>query len=530
MGLDLLFLLDVTVSMKPYRDAVVGEIGKIVTYLEAMFKYSKNNIRVGVVGYRDLHLTPRFELKPFTPITTGGEGSIKEWLGKLEFKTSTANDHPEDVHGGLEKAASDELGWSNQARTIIHIADAPGHGRRLAPPDAWWGPKGDNHPDFDADGSILTGLLRKLRVELQVQTYKFIHVVDPKRKVPDTAAMLQEFHKACGDPAWISEAEWQGDEEMALEVVAAASESIQQSVSTRGGLRLAPPERNFVLDPAEPDWDSVKDMAAVTSAHQIELLDSINTLLRLIRSDKHISIKSDEQDRARVRIAPRPFAKGKNRLAYYARFYPSGLAAGEVHEVVVKEFLAADGSSNSALSYKAQMETQTVASFLAGEFNRHVEEAGLNMPRIEYAPCKLLAVVQRERPVKLVKFYLMEPLLLGSMHKWNNNYGFQDLADPQPHMQAFSHWTHVVTDEMLMVVDLQGFRTLNQKDNIDIVLIDPAIHCVKSGFYGATNMASLGGFEAFLHSHNNPMFANLGGHDGNCEALVMDCKDFRQGC
>ena len=74
----------------------------------------------------------------------------------------------QDVHGGLEKAGSPELGWSNPARTIVHIADAPGHGTRLADPDAFWGRSGDNYPDHDADGKELTKLLHNLRVDLQV--------------------------------------------------------------------------------------------------------------------------------------------------------------------------------------------------------------------------------------------------------------------------------------------------------------------------------------------------------------------------
>ena len=52
----------------------------------------------------------------------------------------------------------------------------------------------------------------------QVQDYKFIHVCPKDGKPADTLAMLQEFRKACGDPAWITEVEWQGDTEMALEV------------------------------------------------------------------------------------------------------------------------------------------------------------------------------------------------------------------------------------------------------------------------------------------------------------------------
>lgn len=72
------------------------------------------------------------------------------------------------MHGGLEKAADPLLGWSNEYRTIIHIADAPGHGTRLYDPaDAPW--MGDLEPNYDQDGSQLAALLLKLRVDVKVR-------------------------------------------------------------------------------------------------------------------------------------------------------------------------------------------------------------------------------------------------------------------------------------------------------------------------------------------------------------------------
>ena len=71
------------------------------------------------------------------------------------------------MHGGLEKAASPELGWKNQARTIVHIADAPGHGSRLAT-DFHLEGCDDEYPDYDNDGKMLEALLGKLRLDIKV--------------------------------------------------------------------------------------------------------------------------------------------------------------------------------------------------------------------------------------------------------------------------------------------------------------------------------------------------------------------------
>ncbi|GFR50312.1 hypothetical protein Agub_g12505 [Astrephomene gubernaculifera] len=523
-GLDLLFLLDVTVSMKPYRDGVVNQIVTVVSHLEAMYKYSKDNIRVGVVGYRDLHLEPRFELLPFTPVSACNEGCnvIKQWLNKLKFTTDKANDYPEDVHGGLEKAAAPELGWKSAARTIVHIADAPGHGKRLTGPNASFR---DDFPNHDADGKELVKLLTRLRLETKVQTYKFIHILDPKNEKTYTRVMLEEFRRACGDPAWIIESDWQGDEEMGLEVIAAASESIQNSVSQRTGAQQPAPERVYTIDPSEPDWESLPAQPITITRHDTQLLGSIQTLLQLIDNGNHIRIKEvTEGNVARVRIALNPFAKGKNRLAYYGRYYPKGLGGGEVHEMVLKEFISSAGSDNSAVVYKAQLEAQTVASFLAEHFNKHAAQAApqLRVPPVKYAPCDLACVPTGP---KTVRFLLIEPLILGGIYKYNNNYGFVDLADMQPYLQAFSHWTYEVTDKRLMVVDLQGFRTLAEEDEVEVVLVDPAIHCVNKDFFPSTNLAAEGGFEAFLHSHMNPKF---NAHGPICTTLLPGCCAYRE--
>ena len=48
-----------------------------------------------------------------------------------------------------------------------------------------------------------------------------------------------------------------------------------------------------------------------------------------------------------------------------------------------------------------------------------------------------------------------EELCIGPHVKFNNNCGSVNLDDPQPHLQAFSHWSYEVTDKKLMVVDVQ---------------------------------------------------------------------------
>ena len=46
-------------------------------------------------------------------------------------------------------------------------------------------------------------------------------------------------------------------------------------------------------------------------------------------------------------------------------------------------------------------------------------------------------------------------MCVGEHIKFNNNCGDVNMFNPQPHLQAFSHWSYEITDTMMMVVDLQ---------------------------------------------------------------------------
>ncbi|PNH04360.1 Alpha-protein kinase vwkA [Tetrabaena socialis] len=172
------------------------------------------------------------------------------------------------------------------------------------------------------------------------------------------------------------------------------------------------------------------------------------------------------------------------------------------------------------------MEVHSVASFLAGQFNIHAEEQGLDIPEIRYTECDMVCVAQPNNPRR---FLLMEPLLTGEMRKYNNNMGVVNPLDPQPHLQAFSHWSHKVTERMLMIVDLQGFKTPAQGGTpakiAKILLVDPAIHCIQDDFYSKTNWSADGlGFDMFYESHYNKKFGHCGTY---CKKLIPTCNAFR---
>ncbi|PNH02305.1 Alpha-protein kinase vwkA [Tetrabaena socialis] len=490
MKMDLVFIIDITRSMQTYWDAVVKQVNCIIESIEVMYKDAKSNFRIGFVGYRDVCdiASHRYMVRPLEGVEGSVSSVTRKWLESV--LCCGGGDTAEDVHGALEKAGSAEMLWGRDpmmTRTVVHIADAPGHGARLHQGlESAKSEKFDKLPDHDKDGKELERLLRHLRETVKVQKYMFIHVRHKRTGLLRTVPMVEQFSAACGDISWIKESEWDGEERLVLDAV-----------------RLKSMARH--------------DMASVCS---------ISGLMDMIRAGHHIrTVLKEVSDAACIKIAPSPFAAGSTQLAFHGRFFPDGVDK-EGLDVVLKEFRSGSGADNTALQYEAQMEVHSVASFLAGQFNLHAEEQGLEIPEVRYTECDMVCVAQpNSSPDDLDRFLLMEPLLTGEMRKYNNSMGVVNPLDPQPHLQAFSHWSYRVTEHMLMIVDLQGFKIPSQQGSsmpAKILLVDPAIHCIKEDFFYKTSIGGRPedglGFDLFIKSHDCGEY---------CNKLIPTCKAFR---
>ena len=139
LGLDAIFVIDMTASMGPYIDAVRNAVRESAQVLSEDFASSAERLRFGLVGYRDVvELSPGIEFvaRDFT----------QELLPAAEFadlvresNTVEGGDDPvvveslvgsgdieEEVFAGLEMAIN--ANWSQDAaRIIILIGDAPSH-------------------------------------------------------------------------------------------------------------------------------------------------------------------------------------------------------------------------------------------------------------------------------------------------------------------------------------------------------------------------------------------------------------------
>lgn len=120
---------------------------------------------------------------------------------------------------------------------------------------------------------------------------------------------------------------------------------------------------------------------------------------------------------------------------------------GMPRKVVIKK-LKGDRDS-LIITCEDQMEIQCVAKYLAHEFNGKLRSKGVKLPRLDFLMVWSIQMAERQTP-----FYAnMESFVAGHFEKFNSNLGY--VSGCHDVLQAFSHWTHHVTNGYLMVVDLQ---------------------------------------------------------------------------
>ena len=237
--------------------------------------------------------------------------------------------------------------------------------------------------------------------------------------------------------------------------------------------------KRFSICSNGPDWTSIPVENAQVFRHKFPI--------DMVSVDWREPMK-EECKRRNIQITAQPFAEGTQRIVYYGidcTFTPS-------KKVVFKEFKYLGDGLNKLESYKQQMEIQSISALLARIFNKQ-KPAGAK----EIVFTKVLVVSLRERSKP---FYCsQEPLIEGPYVKYNSNNGFVNKDEYASSLNAFSHWTYQVTDHYLMVVDLQGVKTVSEAGP-KFILTDPAVHCKDVTRFCSTNLGN-DGMRRFFRTH-----------------------------
>ncbi|CAG8584474.1 10173_t:CDS:2, partial [Cetraspora pellucida] len=433
MNLDLCFVLDCTGSMSPYIKAAKEHILNVASYVNS----NNSNIKlwVGFCGYRD-HSDGSDRLQIFD--FTNSLEKFKTYLTNKVIATG-GGDMPEDVLGGLN-AAITEMTWSNATRVIIHIGDAPPHGRRF-------NNLRDNYPDGDPNGLTAESVLKKM------QSKKILYYFG---KINDsTDVMVNVFREIIGDFP------------------------IFDLMTTGNKARKAYTlynEKKLQINPHEPDWAIHPEKIGKILCHipPKNLADVKNEFY-------FINSNFIEQDIS-FKLAPQPFSVGAERYAYFAL----DTSLERDNTLVIKKYH--DIKIGTIERYLESVEISNVAYFLSTEFNIAAELVGVNK-KVTFIDVRVL-YDETDNACYSVEKYINNTVF----KKFNANSGL--ITEFHSILEAFAHFTYKYTEGYLVIYDLQGVDLCNE-----FLLTDPAIHCVDLLRFGNTNLGKSGIQKCFLANH-----------------------------
>ncbi|KAJ4156086.1 hypothetical protein LMH87_001300 [Akanthomyces muscarius] len=520
---DLLFLIDTTRSMQPYISAAKDQVISIMKDIKSAF-FNKADVRMAVVGYKD-----HGDRNPIQTIDfTSDVKRVSSFLDTLVAQGG--GDYPEDVLGGLQQALV--ASWKHPTRCIIHICDAPAHGRNLHDLD-------DGDDDYIKPGSEPHGLthvpMLKLLIDQNVH-YSLLRINGSTDRM--AYEFSQVYAEASADwtaPGGRAKNKFNFEEHnlgtsygalrhLAVKIVTtSATRSATLSVSVAGngkdhhrGNHFSPlfmveecDEPDVALETTAPQWDTpgwldeIIEFEAYTTdvvAHGGSMLD------QMMAHDDNIKIKTTNLT---VHKRRRPFAQGAMRVASYARSDASR------NRLVVKSYKRRGKKLAHLLG---DMRCQALCKAFALEFNSMVSEKySLDFIVVtSLAPKSALGDAE--------SCLSLEPLIDGEYVKYNSNAGWvnPDNASDPVYMaaQAISHFTFERSLGRFLVSDLQG---------VGRVLTDPTVHSQDPERFRLTDTnLHQEGFLFFFSTHKCNALCEQLKLKSNGAMVVANQYDFRK--
>jgi hypothetical protein len=172
----LCFVLDCTGSMQDWIDAARDQIRTILDQTQQDVETGLV-FEVGFVGYRDFGDAEQIISIPFTR-------DIDDLRRRIQaIRADGGNDVAEDVVGGLMHAVEMMRGRTTGVRQVIHIADAPAHGKLFHDVRC-----SDRYPNGDPNGQDPCHFIHELSTMGVDYTFVRIH--------RSTDTMLEAFHNS----------------------------------------------------------------------------------------------------------------------------------------------------------------------------------------------------------------------------------------------------------------------------------------------------------------------------------------------
>jgi hypothetical protein len=544
-----------------YINAAKEQVKSIVDDIKKSF-LNESEVRVAVVSYKDHSDNPNIEFLDFTP----SSDEVRQFLDRLS--ANGGSDFPEDVLGGVHRALS--ASWKQQTRCIIHIADAPPHGRSLHDLDD----SKDHYPNPGSEPHGLTyePLLTQL-IQLNIN-YALLRIhpftdrmalafaqvyaaasADVKLFPSNIySSQVNGKHSKGSSGLWSAASTKRADlqfEEMELGITysqlrhlvvrtvtdsvsrtagrmslalssvsksgAATDEKAQKMATdltaTREDKGSGGSAREVYLERGPPQWDTpgwLDETLVVEGFCPDMVLQSASSLNDMMNADENIKLSVAQLT---IHARSKPFAEGSVRVASYAR------TAVSTSKFVVKSFKK-DGKMRAHLA--EDMQIQALCKAFALEFN--------GLLKIE-PPIDFIVTTCLQSKPKLGSevgsedgCLSLEPFIDGEYVKYNNNTIFVKRDSPDDPFnqiaQAFSHFTFERSWGHFLVNDLQGVGHL---------LTDPAIQTLDHERFKLTDTnLHEEGFKFFFAAHECNSTCHKLGLKSNREMVVSGNYEFRE--
>lgn len=555
-SIDLLFLIDTTGSMCSYINAAKEQVKNIVTDIKKTF-LNESEVRVAVVSYKDHADNPNIEFLDFTP----SADKVRQFLDRLS--AGGGGDAPEDVLGGVQQALN--ASWKQQTRCIIHIADAPPHGRSLHD-------LGDKQDDYPNPGSephrltyepLLTNLI-KLNINyalLRINAYTdrmalafsqiyaaasatvklhpsniYSSQVDCKRSKISSGRLNGSITKHV-DLQFEETKLGTTYSQLRHLVVRTVTDSVTRTagrmslaLSSVGKFGIAGVEAKKMatdltairededsggstsemdLEEGPPQWDRpgwLNQTLEVEGFCPDIVVHSATSLNDMMAGDENIKLSVTQLT---IIARSKPFAKGSVRVASYAR------TAASTSKFVVKSFME-DGKMLAHLV--EDMRIQALCKAFALQFNALLKLE----PPLDFV---VTTCLQNQSKVGSEDGCLsLEPYIDGEYIKYNNNSMFVKEDSPDDPFnqtaQAFSHFTFERSWGHFLVNDLQGVGHL---------LTDPSIQTRDHERFNlsVTNLYEEG-FKFFFAAHQCNSVCRKLELKSNGGMVISDNYEFRE--
>jgi hypothetical protein len=519
---DLLFLIDTTGSMESYINAAKLQVRNVVKNIKATF-FNDAEVRIAIVAYKDHNDYPNIQFLDFTPSTD----QVHSFLDRLV--ATGGGDPPEDVLGGIRQALN--ATWLQQTRCIIHIADAPPHGRTLHDmPDSsdnWPNPGGEPHGlthgpllrqmvNLNINYGLLriSGLTDRMALSFAreyaaasadcklhksnryysqsiTRSSSFRGWGSPSRKA-NSKVLFEEAELGTAYSALqhlILKAVTTSASRTAVRMSAARSRNPRVEVRAKIGLLVIEEDDGVdddndawarKMETTPPQWDTLgwlDDKLVVEGFSPDVIVHNSRTLNDMMDNDDNIKMSVTDLT---IHRRSRPFAQGAVRLASYAR------TAASTNRFVVKSFKR---GGKQLAHFAEDMRAQALCKAFALEFNGLVDDN-----QIDFIVTICLKSKSKRASGECMS---LEPFIEGVYVKYNGNNSWVNDDNPNDPCnqaaQAFSHFTFERSKGRFLVCDLQG---------VGNKLTDPAIHTRdRERFKLADTNLNEDGFKFFFSTH-----------------------------